>query len=140
MRLIKVFSCGKVLKNDLYERLKVLDLERVFSGCGNEFFNNRDWWVAIHKKTIVAYCGCLYSEGICIFVRAWVHKGYRGFGVQRQMIQTRLRAAAVKKCKTVITYTTYDNTHSANNLIKTGFLLYDPWYRWAGDMLYWKMS
>ena len=129
MRLTKVFSMGKVLKPDLYRRLQVLD-SRLFAGAANEFKDNREWWVIEDAGQIIAYCGSLYSEGVCIFVRAWVYKPYRGKGLQSKMIKTRLKAA--KRCFKAITYVYYDNVHSINNLIKNGFLTYTPQYGYAG--------
>ena len=133
----KIYSQGKILNRSLYDELQVLDA-RVFYGCGNEFKENRDWWVRVAGNRIVAYCGCLYSEGVCIFVRAWVHADYRGQGMQRKMIRLRVKAAR-RDCSVAITYTTSDNYPSANNLIREGFLLYQPAYMYAGDrMLYFK--
>ena len=137
MRLQKVYSQGRELMPSVYADLQALDA-RVFYGCGNEFKSNRDWWVVISGNRIVAYCGCLYSDGVCIFVRAWVHADYRGRGLQRKMIRQRIKAAR-RDCTTAITYTTADNYASANNLIKEGFLLYHPAYSYAGNgMLYFK--
>ena len=134
MRLRKIYSHGKTYNVDLYLKLQLLD-EYVFYGCGDEFKHNREWWVILDKDKIIAYCGSIYSESICIFIRAWVDRKYRGKGLQSKMIKARLKAA--KGCKSVITYTTTDNIPSANNLIKNGFLLYDPAYAYAGrDKLY----
>ena len=130
---------GRIISEHLYTQLQDLDAE-IFYGCGNEFKFNRDWWAIEDKGKIVAYCGCIYSEGICIFNRAWVSKKHRGKGIQRKMIQARL-SAAKKYCHVAITYTTFDNTHSANNLIKTNFLLYVPSFAYAGnDKLYFKRA
>lgn len=140
MRLRKIFSLGKIIDKDLYKRLIKLD-SIVFSGANNEFLKNREWWVIVDKKKIIAFCGCLYSiDGICIFVRAWVYEEYRGQGIQKQMIIERLKAAKKKSCKTAITYTTYSNFISANNLFKCGFLLYNPEYKYSGGMLYFKYN
>jgi len=139
MRLQKVFNCGKVINYHWYYKLQELDF-KVFYGCGNEFLKNRDWWVVLDKDEIVAYCGCLYTQGICIFVRAWVHRNYRGKGLQSKMIKARIEAAK-DKCTVVITYTTFDNVPSANNLIKNRFYLYQPAYAYAGnDKLYFKRA
>lgn len=139
MRLRKIFKTGKILDHEMYQRLQDLDAE-VFFGCFNEFKENRDWWVSVDKGRIVAYCGCLYSEGVCIFVRAWVHKSYRGHGLHRKMIEARLRSAK-ESCRVAITYTTTDNYPSANNLIKHGFRLYGPAFAYAGkDVLYFKKT
>lgn len=132
MKLIKIFSLGKIIDKPLYIRLKVLDA-RVFYQCDNEFKKNREWWVILNrKKEIIAYCGSVYSEGVCIFIRAWVYQPFRGKGIQRQMIRERIRSAK-KYCKVAITYTFPSNIHSANNLIKSNFTLYKPGYKWAGN-------
>jgi len=139
MKLQKIYSCGKIINLDLYNRLIVLDTT-LFQGCENEFKRNRDWWVVVENGKIIAYCGCLYSERVCIFNRAWVYKKYRGQGLQRRMITTRLNAAR-KKCYVAITYTLANNLISANNLIKRKFLLYEPHYKYVGDgVLYFKID
>ena len=138
MRLFKVFSHGRIYNDDLYTRLKELDQHTVFPGCNDEFQKNRDWWVQLNEEQkIIAYCGCLYNQGICIFIRAWVDRSARGKGLQKKMIKARIKSAK-QTCKTVITYTTADNIHSINNLIKTGFILYEPVYKYSGpNVLYW---
>jgi len=140
LRLRKIFSCGEVLAPDLYRRLQVLD-SNMFYGCEGEFRKNRDWWVIVDNDIIVAYCGSWYSEGVCMMNRAWVYKPYRGKGLQRRMIATRVKAADQKDCTVVITYTTVDNPISSNNLIRMGFNIYDPCYKYAGKgMNYFKRS
>ena len=95
MRLKKIFSFGNVLDKETYEQLKQLDYTNPnFKGCGDEFQFNREWWVMLDEGEIVAYCGSIYSKGICIFNRAWVKKSHRGQGIQRRMIKTRLKAAS----------------------------------------------
>ena len=134
MKTIKVFNRGKVLNPNLYEELRELDY-KVFSGCNDEFKPNRDWWVITSGNVIIAYCGCTFTEGLCIFVRAWVHKDYRGQGLQKKMIRLRIKSAY--DCHIAITYTTTDNCPSANSLISQGFKLYSPEYTYGGrEMLY----
>ena len=137
MRLKKIFSFGNILDRETYEQLRELDYNNPnFKGCGDEFQFNREWWVMLHEGEIVAYCGSIYSKGICIFNRAWVKKTHRGQGIQRRMIKTRLKAASTF-CHIAITYTTLDNFPSANNLINCGFRLYLPEYSYGGsDKLY----
>jgi len=137
MRLKKIFSFGNILDRDTYEQLRELDYTNPnFKGCADEFQFNREWWVMLDQGEIVAYCGSIYSKGICIFNRAWVKKSHRGLGIQRRMIKTRLKAASTF-CHIAITYTTLDNFPSANNLISCGFRLYLPEYSYGGsDKLY----
>ena len=138
MRFIKVFSFGKIIHKRLYNALKELDTTNPnFKGCGNEFLDNREWWVSQNAKgEIMAYCGSVYTERICIFNRAWVHKSRRGFGIQKRMIKIRLRRAK-QFCRIAITYTTQDNYASANNLTSCGFKMYNPEYAYGGrQMMY----
>ena len=137
MRLKRIFSFGNILDRETYEQLRELDYNNPnFKGCGDEFQFNREWWVILDEGEIVAYCGSIYSKGICIFNRAWVKKSHRGQGIQRRMIRTRLKAASTF-CHIAITYTTLDNFPSANNLINCGFRLYLPEYSYGGsDKLY----
>ena len=139
MRLKKIFSFGNILDRDTYEQLRELDYTNPnFKGCADEFQFNREWWVILDQGEIVAYCGSIYSKGICIFNRAWVKKSHRGQGIQRRMIKTRLKAASTF-CHIAITYTTLDNFPSANNLIDCGFRLYLPEYSYGGsDKLYYQ--
>jgi hypothetical protein len=137
MRLKKIFSFGNILDRETYEQLRELDYTNPnFKGCADEFQFNREWWVMLDQGEIVAYCGSIYSKGICIFNRAWVKKSHRGQRIQRRMIKTRIKAASTF-CHIAITYTTLDNFPSANNLISCGFRLYLPEYSYGGsDKLY----
>ena len=137
MRTKKVFSLGKVIDARLYELVQIMD-KNIFFGCENEFKTNREWWVILNDSNkVIAYCGSIYTEGICIYIRAWVRKDNRGKGLQKKLINIRYKAA-LKNSHTVITYTTKDNYPSANNLISQGFKLYFPEYAYGGkEMLYW---
>jgi ribosomal protein S18 acetylase RimI-like enzyme len=78
----------------------------------------------------------VYRDKICIFNRAWVHKSFRGMGVQKRMIRIRLKRAK-EFCRIAITYTTLDNYPSVNNLTSCGFKYYNPEYAYGGrQMLY----
>ncbi len=51
MKLLKIYSKGKILNFDAYIQLQELDRTNPnFKGCGNEFKHNRDWWVILDKK------------------------------------------------------------------------------------------
>jgi len=136
----KIFSFGKVLNADLYQRVQDLD-KKIFFGCNNEFLENREWWVLLNnRETIIAYCGSIYASDICIFIRAWVKRTNRGKGLQKKLIDIRLRAAK-KNSSVAITYTVKENCPSINNLISKGFKIYIPEYTYGGkEMLYWKKT
>jgi GNAT superfamily N-acetyltransferase len=130
LRLRKIFSFGDIYNQPLYSRLQELD-KKVFADAKSEFKPNREWWVIVDKGLIVAYCGSLYIDGVCIFVRAWVHRPYRGNGLQSRMIKTRLKAANF--CYRAITYVHPDGISSMNNLVNNGFRFYVPQAKYAGD-------
>lgn len=130
MRLRKVYSEGRIINEFLYLQLQELDI-RCFQLGTYEFKTNRDWWVIEKDMQIIAYCGCLYRDNVCIFNRAWVSPEYRRNGIQNRMIKKRIKSAKEKGIHSIITYTTSDNITSANNLIKNGFRLYSPAYRYA---------
>ena len=115
MKTIKVFSRGKVLKPNLYEQVIELDY-KVFSGCNDEFKLNRDWWVIVSGNQIIAYCGCGFTEGLCIFVRAWVHKDYRGQGLQKKMIKLRIKSSL----QSMLGYPTLVDPFAASRTITIG--------------------
>lgn len=139
-RITKIYSRGKVLNKADYESLQILEAKNPnFKGCGNEFKENRDWWIIKNTRgKIIAYCGSIYTHGFVIFNRAWVDRKHRGKGIQKRLIKIRLKSAA-KYGSTTITYTTMDNYPSANNLIACGFRLYFPEYAYAGkNVLYFR--
>lgn len=65
--------------------------------------------------------------------RAGILPEARGLGLHRRMISVRLRWARKNGFKRAITYAQRDNIQSAVNLLRCGFMLYDPDYRWVGD-------
>jgi len=65
------------------------------------------------------------------FSRSGVLKKHRKKGIGARLLYCRLQFANRKGYKHVITYT-IDNIPSANNLISSGFKLYEPEYRYGG--------
>lgn len=97
------------------------------------------WWLITHEDKDVAYAGLKpLAEGYGFLCRVGVLKAYQGQGLHRRLIQVRIRAAKKLGLKGVITYTVSHNPKSMNNLIKSGLRLYNPAYRYAGDVLYWR--
>jgi GNAT superfamily N-acetyltransferase len=74
--------------------------------------------------------------------RAGVAPVARGRGLQRRLIRARLAWARAQGATHAVTYTLPFNVVSSNNLIKTGFRMYDPKRPWAGrdGALYWIKS
>ncbi len=92
------------------------------------------WWVAFEGLTPVGFCGVrkLKYEDAAFLCRAGLLPSARGQGLQRRMIQLRLRWMRAQGIAKAVTYTMRDNYPSANNLIKCGFLLYEPPEYWGG--------
>lgn len=64
----------------------------------------------------------------------------RGQGLQKKLINVRIKWAKSQEADGVYTYTSKENIVSANNLIKCGFMLFEPPYKWGlDDGLYWYM-
>jgi len=101
--------------------------------------NDVHWWIAYEDDKPVAYAGVKLLDGNLAFLcRAGVLPAWRGKGLQGKLINARLRWAKKQGMQQAVTYTVLANPHSSNNLIKCGFLLYIPQWRWGGEeALYW---
>lgn len=86
------------------------------------------WWIAYTNEDIpVGFAGLEYAYAdrgrLCL---AGVMPWARGKGLQRRLIRVRERRARMLGWKRLLTYTTTTNTPSANNLIRCGYLLWEP--------------
>lgn len=89
--------------------------------------SNAAWWLVWDGDRPVAYAGLghwphlpAYSD-IAYLRRCGVLKAYRGRQLQRRLIDVRVRAARRLGLSRAVTYTSYENAASANNLIAAGF-------------------
>lgn len=98
------------------------------------------WWLVRDGVVPVAFAALREVpswEATGYMARCGVIQGYRGKGLQKQLLRIRERKAASLGMVRVIT-TTYNNPPSANNLIKRHFLTYLPTTKWgATDTIYW---
>lgn len=70
----------------------------------------------------------------CIFLsRSGVLPAARGYGIQKRLIEIRLRWAKRSGYHEAVTYAGHGNSASIISLLKSGMVMYDPDYRWAGD-------
>ena len=108
---------------------------------GDEFYEHKHniYWLAYCNGYLAGFCiATKISPSIVFLSRAGVLPEYRGKGIQKRMIQVRLWWARKIGAKHAVTYTSYDNLPSSNNLIKTGFVLFNPEWPWVGtDYNYW---
>ncbi len=110
--------------------------DQIFQGELLDVSRNIYGWLAHIRDDIqpIGFCTATdLGERILFLSRCGVRKNYRGLHLQRRFIQTRLRFAKKKGFKKVITYVQKKNYPSLCNLIKCGFLLYEPEYQYAGD-------
>lgn len=94
------------------------------------------WWLASDRRTgqPAGFC-TLYQypqrPTTGFLSLAAVVQEFRGHGLQRRMIRERMKKAKELGIIRVISYTSPDNVHSANNLFSCGFKLYVPDYEWG---------
>jgi GNAT superfamily N-acetyltransferase len=100
------------------------------------------WWIAFDGELPVAFCGMYQSQSIPragYFCRSGVLPSYRGQRLQRRLIKARERKAVALGYLSVHTDTVPGNPASNNNLIATGFRMFNPAYEWVGDgACYWQ--
>lgn len=90
-------------------------------------------WLVTHSGEPVAFATMhqAATEPASVYLsRCGVLSGHRGHGLQRRLLKARLDRARLEGFAHAIT-TTYANPHSANNLIRCGFLQYVPKSPWG---------
>ena len=100
------------------------------------------WWVAYTEaEKPVAFGGLVRSmvwTDTGYLCRSGVLDEYTGHGLQKRLIQARIKQAQKLGWNWVITDTT-DNPASANSLINSGFKIYTPGNPWSfRNAIYWK--
>lgn len=100
-----------------------------------------DWWLVYKNDEPVAYAGMTqstFAHDYGYLKRAGVLPNHRGKGLQRRLIKVRERKAKQYNWRALITDTTA-NPASSNSLIRCGYFLFEPEYKWAyKDSLYWR--
>jgi len=100
-----------------------------------------DWWLVYYGDEPIGYAGLTqssFAHDYGYLKRAGVLPAHRGNGIQRRLIKVRERRARQYHWQALITDTTA-NPASSNSLIRAGFTLFEPAYRWAyKDSLYWR--
>jgi GNAT superfamily N-acetyltransferase len=102
------------------------------------------WWIVYDAHNYpCAFSGLVSSVRWCdtgYLCRAGVLPSHRGHGIQKRLIRARIRQARALGWKWLIT-DTYQNPISSNNLIATGFTLFEPSKPWGADgTLYWRLN
>lgn len=101
------------------------------------------WWLVFHdgEQEPIAFAGLTPSTlgpGYGYLKRSGVLPRHRGHGLQKRLVRVREAKARRLGWHTLVTDTT-SNVPSANNMIASGFRLFDPEVRWAfQNSLYWR--
>lgn len=102
------------------------------------------WWIVyLEDGRPIGFAGMRRSHqwiDAGYLCRAGVLPEYQGFGLQKRLIDVRIRKARSLNWVWLITDTT-DNPASANSLIAKGFKMYEPSIPWAyKHSLYWRLQ
>lgn len=126
--------------DDELDEIKELDA-RLFPDCQPmPEYPDAVWWRSMCGDRITAYAGLCpshqWADGVYL-CRAGVAPEYRGLGLQRRMIEVRERWARKHGYLHAVTETR-QNIASSRNLIKCGYLPFNPNHPWAfADSIYW---
>lgn len=98
-------------------------------------------WVVYDNSDPVGFA-CLVQSTLAPDVgylkRAGILAKYRGRGLQRKLIKVREAQARRNGWTQMITDTAFHNVQSSNNLIRAGYRLFEPGWRWGLTTgLYW---
>jgi GNAT superfamily N-acetyltransferase len=135
---VQLCSTPERVNATVINTVKTLDKAH-FPGCEVIRLEESYIWLAYKDGEPVGYATLreIKGERIGYLSRAAVLSNHRRRGLHKRLIQVRIKMAKKLGWKGVITYTATDNVASANSLIKHGFQLYIPEYRWAGkEFLY----
>ena len=132
---LKFIADPRELSEEQSHTIRVLQ-EQTFGHVYSPMDKMKDdyWWMAYDGKKPIGFCslGLYLDRGAAFLSLSGVIPGYRGKGLQRRMIRAREKVAkTLEGIERIVSYASYDNIHSANNLIRCGYLLYTPEYEWG---------
>lgn len=98
------------------------------------------WWLVFHKDEVVGYAALDCRGGTRGFLaKCGVLPRWRGYGIQKRLIQARERYARRLGLLRVTTYARHDNFASLNSLARLSYKMYRPkdynnhWVYWRKD-------
>ncbi len=112
-----------------------------FPGCQLPKWDRSYVWLVYSNEEVAGFATMRRIEGekYGYLERVAILRKFRGQGLQKKLIDVRVRYAKVLGWKGVLTYTVADNYPSINSLMHKGFSIYSPEWAWAGrDVLYFK--
>lgn len=86
---------------------------------------HQHWWVVFDLEgNEVGFGGAYHSSDYELYIGpTYIIERCRGFGLQRKLLSKRLQWGRKHNYQYAVSYVDSDNIHSANNLIRSGFLL-----------------
>jgi ribosomal protein S18 acetylase RimI-like enzyme len=112
--------------------------------------NKGYWWVLQchnnnnnnNNKRTVGFAGLtksLWYQSTGYLSRVGIHPRHQGRGLHKRLLRPRERLCRTLLWEWVVTDTAPDNYPSSNSLIRSGYTLFKPWFRWAENKssLYW---
>ena len=128
----KLVASPERLTNEIKGILDDFD-KKLFAGSPLYQKEGSYWWLTYDGEYPVAFAGCspFFAQKSMFLARVGVLKDYHGQGLQKKLIKVRERIAKKLGMERIITYTSYDNIPSANNLIDCGYKLYIPKWEWG---------
>ncbi len=120
---MKIREVGSVDREALLDQLD----SKCFPGLEPYPKQGAYWWIAEDRLGVCAFAGlkfCGHHTGF--LCRVGVEKDYRGQGLHKKLIRVREAKARKLGWKWLITYCSYYNLKSANNLLACGYKLYSP--------------
>lgn len=131
---IKCVATDKDISDEVFAILSDLDA-KCFKGEYPYKKVGSYWWIAYLDDEPVGFAGLTPYDYIakpaCFLSRAGVLSKARGLGIHKRLILAREKLARKIGYNRIITYTSYENIISANNLIKRGYKLYWPETDWG---------
>lgn len=90
-------------------------------------------WLVLSNGEPVGFGVLALTRKYGYFRRAGVRKAHWKKGLHRRLVRVRLNYLKDIGYRKAIAFCTYTNVTSANNLVREGFFLYIPRYRYAED-------
>ena len=143
LRQARRFRVGEVdaCEPDVVDTLSELHARTFLDRAPLPDFEAGHWWIATELGRPVAFAGIIPSimgTGIAYLSRVGVVRELCGYGLQRRMMRVIEQHARRAGLCCIVSDTT-SNIVSANNFIRSGYVLFQPERPWAwGNSLYWR--
>jgi len=123
---------------DLYDQSVIEGLDRLCFPEDEPYSVDGRWWWLVEdsEENPVGFAGLApvrAEPGVWFLCRAGVLADHRRQGLAQRLVKARIAFAKSVGASAIITYVDRDNIASGNNLIKAGFKLCVPAYRYGGD-------